>query len=207
MISHPKKSTIFFIVIAVTAIFGIGLYQYLTLSADKLSRGGDNKNLVSNDSPITPVKPVDEKSTGPQPAPNSTGSSRSLLGTWSKVRTQQEGGHYPGDRDWHLSVTFGDNGRFIWDSKRYEDSQDPVDESLKGTYLIERGFIVTYRFAKPSPAAEQSLPELFAFWPNKRLGQQTFRFHDDFLVLVHDGRKLWIHLKRKTDVEQSAPAD
>lgn len=203
MISHPMKSLIFFIAIVLAAISVIGLYQHQNLSTNKLSKAGENKNLVTNESPKTAVKPVEKKSTGSQLIVTS----RSLLGTWSKVRTQHEDHHYLGDGDWHLSVSFKENGRFIGDSKRYDNKQNPIDESLRGTYLIERGFIIAYKFDKPSPAAQKRLPELFAFWPNKQLGQQTFKFRDDFLILGHDGAKLWFHLKRKTDVEQSASTD
>jgi len=39
--------------------------------------------------------------------------SQTLIGTWVKEKSMKEGGHYPGDKGWHLSVTFDDNGRFM----------------------------------------------------------------------------------------------
>jgi len=77
----------------------------------------------------------------------------------------------------------------------------PLDDSLTGSYSIEKGFLIAYHFDKPSPAALLRLPELFAFWPNQLLGKQTFRFQDGHLILYHDGEKIWINLKRSADAE------
>ena len=207
MTSHSRKTAIFFIIIALVAVSAIALYRHFNSSTNELSKTGENKNLATNECPKTTIRPVEEKSTGPQPVQSKVVPSRNLIGTWSKVRTQQEGGPYPGNENWHLTVTFKENGHFVWDSMRYEDGQNPLDESLQGTYLIERGFLITYKFDEPAPAAQKRLPELFAFWPNKQLGQQTFKFRDDFLILGHDGAKLWMHFKRNADIEQSASAN
>jgi hypothetical protein len=122
---------------------------------------------------------------------------KNLSGSWIKEKTQQEGSEYPGDKDWKLTVTFDDNGRFIWDSKRKESTGKIIDESLTGTYTIEKGFMISYQFDKPSNQALEKLPELFAFWPNKLLGQQTFGFENDYLFLGYDSGKTWFCLKRK----------
>ena len=66
-----------------------------------------------------------------------------------------------------------------------------------GVYYTEQGFLISYTFEKPSNQVLERIPELFAFWPNKLLGQQTFRFDDDYLILGHDGNKLWFYMKRK----------
>jgi hypothetical protein len=128
---------------------------------------------------------------------NNNNQTKNLSGSWIKEKTQQEGSEYPGDKDWKLIVTFNDNGRFIWDSKRKESTGKIIDESLTGTYTIEKGFMISYQFDKPSNQALEKLPKLFAFWPNKLLGQQTFRFEDNYLILGYDGSKTWFYLKRK----------
>jgi hypothetical protein len=127
--------------------------------------------------------------------------SQKLIGTWVKYQINIEGNRYSADDKWHLSVTFGPDRHFLWDCKQYGDNGETIDASLTGTYSFERGFLITYKFDKPSPAAQKSLPELFAFWPNQLKGQHTFRFHDDTLILGHDGNKLWLYLIRKIDVE------
>ncbi len=121
---------------------------------------------------------------------------KSIIGTWQKESASQEGHNYPGDKDWELKVTFEDNGHFIWDSKRKDQNGNLVDESLSGKYTIEKGFMVNYYFEKPSEKALERLPELFAYWPNKTLGQQTFRFQNGKFLLVHDGGKLWLSMKK-----------
>lgn len=126
-----------------------------------------------------------------------------LVGTWKKQRTcaiDQILQDF-NDNDWHLTVRFTEDGRFGWDSERYMKDGKLIDDSLTGTYSIERGFLIDYHFDSPSPAALLRLPELFAFWPNQLLGKQTFRFQDGNLVLGHDGEKIYIDLKRSTGVE------
>jgi len=121
-----------------------------------------------------------------------------LIGTWAKQQTKaielvlQD----ISDDDWQLTVTFTDDNRFIWDSKRYGEDGKPLNDSLTGSYSIERGFLIAYRFDKPSAEALAQLPWLFAYWPNQSLGKHTFRFEDDYLVLGHDGEKVWFYLKR-----------
>ena len=56
---------------------------------------------------------------------------------------------------------------------------------------------MNYYFEKPSEQALERLPELFAYWPNKNMGQQTFRFQNDKFLLVHDGGKIWISLNKQ----------
>ena len=122
---------------------------------------------------------------------------KGLIGTWIKQETFSIENHYPNDNNWELKVTFNNNKRFIWDSKRKESDGNTIDESLTGTYTTEQGFLISYTFEKPSNQVLERIPELFAFWPNKLLGQQTFRFDDDYLILGHDGNKLWFYMKRK----------
>ena len=119
-----------------------------------------------------------------------------LIGTWTKQHTQEEGHAYPGDTNWDLEVTFRPNGQFVWRSTR-TDGTNRIDESLTGTYSLERGMMIIYRFDKPSNAADKRLAEWFAYWPSKLEGQHTFRFRKDFLILGHDGNKLWFYMKRK----------
>lgn len=127
------------------------------------------------------------------------GADSTLVGSWVKHHAQQEDHAYPGDTNWNLEVTFQANGTFVWNSIRTQEDAT-VDQSVTGTYSINRGMI-TFLFDKPSGAARKRLSEWFAFWPSKLKGQQTFRFKDEFLVLAHDGNKLWFYFKRK-DVEQ-----
>ncbi|MCP4261614.1 MAG: hypothetical protein GY774_29545 [Planctomycetes bacterium] len=75
---------------------------------------------------------------------------QTLVGTWAKQRINAIEPPYPEDIEWHLTVTFCDDGHFTWDSKRYKDDGEIVDESLTGTYRIEQGFIIAYEFDKPS---------------------------------------------------------
>ena len=117
-----------------------------------------------------------------------------LIGTWTKQYTQAEDHAYPGDSIWDLEVTFRKNGQFVWRSIRTEGG-NAIDESLTGTYTTE-GCLITYRFDKPSDAADKRVEEWFAFWPSQLEGQQTFRFERDLLVLGHDAHKLCFYLKR-----------
>ena len=119
-----------------------------------------------------------------------------LVGSWVKERTQLEDHAYPGDTNLNLVVTFRAGGHFVWHSTRTEGT-NTVDESITGTYSIDRGMI-TFLFHKPSSAARNRLPEWFAFWPSEMKGQQTARFENGALILGHDGDKLWFHMKRKT---------
>ena len=121
----------------------------------------------------------------------------SLIGTWIKEYTNLEGGNYPGDKDWELKVTFDENGRFVWDSKRKDQDGNMINGSVSGTYSIENGFTVRYLFDKSSKQSMEKVAELFAFWQNQMLGLQTFKFNDENLVLGHDGHKIWIYLRRK----------
>ena len=120
-----------------------------------------------------------------------------LIGTWVKDRIISVENYYPDDINWHLYVTFNEDGGFIWDSKKYGNNKIIEDESLIGKYSIEKGFLINYIFNHPSSEAQHRIPEWFAYWPNKSLGQQTFRFQDDLLVLGHDGAKIWFYMKRK----------
>jgi hypothetical protein len=129
--------------------------------------------------------------------------SHKILGTWVKYYTNKEGGQYKADHKLHLFVTFDHDGHFLWDCKQYGDNGQIVDESLTGTYSFERGFLITYKFDKPSPSAQKSLSKFFAFWPNQMKGQQTFKFHDDTLILGHDGKKMWFYLRRKDEAEHT----
>jgi len=122
-----------------------------------------------------------------------------LVGTWVKDHAMREGGSYPGDSGWSLEVTFLAEGRFAWRSARTETREGrpvAVDDSLSGRYSVA-GVTVTYAFDPPSPDAAARLPEWFAYWPGRQIGQQTLRFDGETLVLVHDAGKLWIHLRRK----------
>jgi len=122
---------------------------------------------------------------------------KSLIGTWIKERIQKEDHDFPSEKNWQISVIFKDNGRFIWDFKRKDSENKTINESLTGTYTIEKGFLISFHFDKPSNQALKWLPEFFALWPNKLLGQQTFRFGKNYLRLGNDGHKTWIYLRRK----------
>ena len=127
-----------------------------------------------------------------------------LIGSWVKHDTQQEDHAYPDDTNWHLEVSFQADGAFVWQSTR-TDGETAVDEAVRGTFSASGG-VVTVVFDPPSTAAAKRLPEWVAYWPSTREGRQTFRFQDEFLVLGHDGNKLWFRLKRK-DVDDPAGSD
>ena len=112
---------------------------------------------------------------------------KTLTGTWVKEKIQQEGHDYPEDKNLQLTFTFNDDRRFIWNLKQKNDSGQIIDESFTGTFTIEKGFLISYHFDKHSNLTSKWVLELFALWPNKRLGQQTFRFGEDYLCLGHDG--------------------
>jgi len=191
---------ILFALIALTAVTRIGLFGDLTSHASDLSKvhtGVDTESTM-NDGPAAAAKPLEAESPDAQAVPGGKGLSRGLVGTWVKEEARQEGQGYAGDEEWRLSVTFRDDGRFVWHSRRRVNSAESVDESLRGTYEIEGGFLVTYLFEAPSKTAEERLPELFAYWPKQLLGQHTFKRRGDTLVLGHDGAKLWIHLQRES---------
>lgn len=124
-----------------------------------------------------------------------------LIGTWVKDHLESVENYYPDDSNWHLCVTFTEDDCFIWDSKKSGSGEITTDESLAGKYSIERGLLINYIFDKPSSGAERRIPEWFAYWPNKSLGQQTFKFRDDFLILGHDGAKIWFYMKRKDNIQ------
>jgi len=128
---------------------------------------------------------------------NQTRSER-LIGTWEKQKTRaiELAPVNLDDDNWRLTVTFTDDNRFVWDSSRYGRNGKTLNDSLTGSFSIERGFLIAYQFDKPSAEALQRLSQLFAFWPNQLLGKHTFRFEDDYLVLGHDGEKIWFYLKR-----------
>jgi len=159
-----------------------------------------------NDTLVVAAKPVHGKSTEAQAVTHNKVLSRGLVGTWLKERTKQEDHRYLEDENWHLSMTFRDDGRFVWNSLRQVHGEEAVDESLTGTYETERGFLVTYLFKAPSRAAEKRLLESFAYWPNQLLGQHTFKLRGDSLVLGHDNRKLWIHLQRESGADPKSAA-
>jgi hypothetical protein len=121
---------------------------------------------------------------------------RYIIGTWKKEKSMQEGGSYPGDEKWQLSVTFKDDGSFIWNSKRLGNNNELIDEQLTGKYTLEDSYLINYEFNKPSLMAQQKITEYFAYWPNKSLGQQIFAFRDGYLVLSNSGAKLYLMLKR-----------
>ncbi len=206
MRNHITKTRILFIIIVLATIAGIIVYWSLVSSTSPLLRDQHVKDtdFLTDTSPKATTKLTDNISTESESVSGGKQQSQTLVGTWVKQRINAIEPLYPEDIGWHLTVTFSDDGRFIWDSKRYKDDGGIVDESLTGAYTIERGFIIAYKFDKPSPSAQQKLSKLFAFWPNKLLGRQTFRVRDDTLVLGHDGEKLWFHLKRKSNIEHVA---
>jgi hypothetical protein len=124
-----------------------------------------------------------------------------LIGTWVKQRTQQEDHAHTGDTNWSLTVRFESSGQFRWKSIRI-DGTNTVDESVNGTYSVDRD-LITYTFQNPTAAASKCLPDWFAFWQLKSTGVQTFRLNGQFLVLGNDGKKLWFHMKRETGEQQS----
>jgi len=191
---------ILFVLIALTAVTGVGWFEGLTSHASGLSEvlPGVAAESTTNGGPAAAAKPLEGESPDAQAVRGGKALSQGLLGTWLKEEARQEGHAYPGDEHWRLSVTFRDDGRFVWHSQRRVDDGESVDESLRGTYEIEKGFLVTYLFEAPSKAAEERLPELLAYWPKHLLGQHTFKRRGDTLILGHDGAKLWIHLRRES---------
>ncbi|MBN2588291.1 MAG: hypothetical protein JXA96_00385 [Sedimentisphaerales bacterium] len=152
--------------------------------------------LISANANNTEIIKSEEIETNSQISEKNDTSNKSIIGTWIKESASQEDHDYPGDKDWELTVTFDDNGRFTWDSKRKGQVGNFINNSLSGTYTIENGFMVNYHFDKPSEQALEKIPELFAYWPNKKMGQQTFRFQNDKFILIYDGQKLRISMKK-----------
>jgi len=121
---------------------------------------------------------------------------KSLFGTWIKESASMEGADYPGDKDWELNVTFYENARFTWDSKRKDQNGDIIDESLNGTYSTEQGFMINYHFDKPSDQAMKAINKLFSFWPSQTLGQQVYSVQGNYLRLSYSEGRLSIRLKK-----------
>jgi len=201
-----SKNMAFLGIIFLATVTGAIFFWFLMSSTNPLSPDQKSKDAYTliETNPEASMNLIDEKSIESQAAADSHNRTQILLGSWVKHHLISVENYYPDNRNWHLYVTFNDDGRFLWDSKRYESGGEIIDESLTGTYSVERGFLIRYKFDQPSAEAQKKLPELFAFWPNKLLGQQTFRFNDDFLSLGHDGAKIWLYLKRKDNVEQIA---
>jgi len=204
MESRVKKIGAVFMTIALVSILG-----FIVLWALAASRS-NNQNVEEGSVTVAGTESSLVKAADASEIKSETPSknrAQTLIGTWVKERLMREGGDYPGNAGWHLSVTFDDNGQFIWDSKRNREDQTLVDESLTGTYSIERGFLITYKFDEPSSVSQLRLPEYFAFWPSKLTGQQTFKFYNDYLILGHDAYKLWFILKRNDDFRHVAQPD
>ena len=145
-------------------------------------------------SPKQIVKPRDDARSPSQHQSRS----EKLIGTWKKQQAYAIDQVLEdfNDKEWYLTVSFTDDGRFIWDSKRAGSGDEQINDSLTGNYSIERGFLIAYQFDKPSSEALERLPKLFAFWPNQLLGRHTFRFKEDYLILGHNGEKMWFYFKR-----------
>ena len=179
------------------------------LSVQSLTRDHTEDQLITNINSPTDARAAiaSEHKTEPNdysPAVSQQKSrSQELVGTWTKqdIYAVDRVVQKLRDSNCHLTVTYTADGRFVWDSRQYAKDGSSIDDSLTGSYSIERGFLIAYHFDKPSPAALLRLPELFAFWPNQLLGKQTFRFQDGHLILGHDGEKIWINLKRSADDE------
>jgi hypothetical protein len=197
------------IVIILASVAGISIWFSLTSPTSPATSIQPRKNLDSanNINKDFPMQQSNEKPIKSYAASELKTKSQKIVGTWVKYRTNTEGIRYNADDKLHLSVTFDLDGHFVWDCKKYGDDGKIIDEPLTGTYSFERGFLITYKFDKPSPAAQKSLSEFFAFWPNQMIGQQTFRFHDDTLILGHDANKMWFHLRRKSNVEHVTKED
>ena len=197
------------IVIILASVAGISIWFSLTSPTSPATSIQPRKNLDSanNMNKDVSMQQSKEKPIQSHAASELKTKSQKIVGTWVKYRTNTADTRYNADDKWHLSVTFDHDGHFLWDCKQYGDDGKIIDESLTGTYSFERGFLITYKFDKSSPAAQKSLPELFAFWPNQMKGQQTFRFHDDTLILGHDANKMWFHLRRKSNVEHVTKED
>jgi hypothetical protein len=194
------KTTFILILLTLVILAGIGFWLSLeTMSGDH----GEDRSGSDTDSPpdlrrIVTAKQMAESRGDSQALPQHQSRSKKLIGTWTKQRI---GAIEPvfqslGGDDWHLTVTFTDDGRFVWDSRRPGMEGGMIDDSLTGKYSIERGFLIAYRFDEPSVEALERLTMLFAFWPNQLLGKHTFRFEGDCLILGHDGEKIWFYLKR-----------
>lgn len=204
-----NKTKILFIIFFLVIIAGTIVYWSLVSSTSSFLQ---SQNIKENDvltdiSLEAPMKLADNISTESKSVNAGKQQTQTLVGTWVKQRINYIESLYPEDIELHLIVTFCDDGRFIWDSKQYKDDGVIIDESLTGTYRIEKGFIIAYEFDKPSQSAQEKLQKFFAFWPNKLLGRQTFKIRDDILVLGHDSEKLWFHLKRNSNIEPVAKED
>ena len=123
--------------------------------------------------------------------------SNSLSGTWIKEKIRQEDHDFPGDENWQITFKFDDNSKFECKLKQKTGDEKYLEETLSGTFKIEKGFLLSYQFNKPSEQAIKMLMEFFAFWPNKLFGQQTFKLDGNSLKLGFDGHKTWIYLKKE----------
>lgn len=159
-----------------------------------------DESVPNGQLPESAAEVTDVESTESQVLVGDNNRTNRLIGTWVKDHIISVENYYPDDSNWHLYLTFSEDGSFIWDSKKYGSDEITVDESLVGKYSIERGFLINYIFDQHSSGTQRRIPEWFAYWPNKSLGQQTFRFQDDFLILGHDGAKIWFYLKRKDNI-------
>ena len=186
--TQAGKVTSFVAMLLLGAIATVGSYHRLMPAS-----GTDVPGIPAEGAGIAGAASANTQALG---GDTSAAPSGSLTGTWIKERAEKEGGSLPGGGKWLLSVTFREDGRFVWDSKRYGDEDILADESLRGTYSIERGFLIDYIFGDLSPQARQAVPEVFAWWPNKSLGRHTFRVRGDRLILGHDGAKLWMYMTR-----------
>jgi hypothetical protein len=189
------------IILILASIAGVGIWFLLKSTTNPTTSNQPRKNLDSANNMKKDASIPQLKSIQPHHTIELKTKSQKIVGTWVKYYTNTEGARYKADDKLHLSVAFDHNGRFLWDCKQYGNDGQIIDESLTGTYSFERGFLITYKFDKPSPSAQKSLPKFFAFWPNQMKGQQTFRFHDDTLILGHDGNKMWFYLRRKSNAE------
>ncbi len=138
---------------------------------------------------------------------NTTPARGTIVGVWAKDRATKEGGAYPDDQNWQLTVSFLENGRFIWKSTRTESQEvtDPATgkkstrkiataHTLQGTYVIEKQVYITFHF-DPVPPADQGELDTFAYWPKGRIGKLLFSMKDGELLLRNEGGKLSMFMK------------
>ena len=146
------------IVIILASVAGISIWFSLTSPTSPATSIQPRKNLDSanNMNKDVSMQQSKEKPIQSHAVSELKTKSQKIVGTWVKYRTNTADTRYNADDKWHLSVTFDHDGHFLWDCKQYGDDGKIIDESLKGTYSFERGFLITYKFHKSSPAAQKA---------------------------------------------------
>jgi regulatory protein YycH of two-component signal transduction system YycFG len=194
------KTKFISILLTTTVLTGIALWLVMRAVSSDNAENEFSNNIDSQtdlSAVVTPKQMTEPLDDSRSPSQHQSRSEK-LIGTWKKQQTYAIAQLLEdfNDNEWHMIVSFTDDGRFIWDSRRTGPGNEQINDSLTGNYSIERGFLIAYQFDKPSSEALERLPMLFAFWPNQLLGKHTFRFKDDYLILGYNGEKRWFYLKR-----------